>query len=247
MILIGDDEVYIEVLVDSEEVLVDMDEELAGSKEVEVLLSKNEDLILAIKDNIILSEMVEKEIPEIPTVPTVPTILEVIIQEEEKEKEKEKEEKEKENIIISPIELNNLSENLIHPPPYYLLNEIVHLISIKLVLGNISLCQYTFKIIVKIIIETIESYMDVEVHKDKKKYFAVKTMESLIKKMRESNDKEFFNTMIINGVFESIVDMIVDSSKGKLEINKSVKKTTGIVKFKSYFSNCVDFLFHNKA
>lgn len=65
--------------------------------------------------------------------------------------------------------------------------------------------------------------------------------------MCESNDKEFFNTMIINGVFENIVDLIIESSKGKIKINKSVKTTTGIFKFKSYFSNCVDFfLGHNK-
>ena len=237
MILIGDEEVIM-----SKENIDDKDNNIY----IKVLSEIEEELeLLGDNDN---DEEVEVEVDVLVKMveienPIFPAILEVIIEEEEgKKKEEEKQqENENENMVISKTEINNLSDNLIQSSSYYLLNEIVHLINIKLVMGNISLCQYTFKIVVKIIIETIESYMDIEIHKDKKKHFAVKIMESLIKKMCESNDKEFFNTMIINGVFENIVDLIIESSKGKIKINKSVKTTTGIFKFKSYFSNCVDF------
>ena len=124
------------------------------------------------------------------------------------------------NTIISQAEVAQLSENLIPVAAVEALSSLLQRIKLKLALGNINLSQLTFSVVVKVVIEMVEVY----IIKENKKHVAMKVIERLIQEMYDSSDKIFFHTMLINGVFESIVDLVVESSNGKLEINKKKKK-----------------------
>ena len=52
-------------------------------------------------------------------------------------------------------------------------------------------------------------------------------------------DKETYLNMVKNGVMGTTVDIIVDATKGKLAVNKTVKKVKGILKQVKTFFNAL--------
>lgn len=89
--------------------------------------------------------------------------------------------------------------------------------------------QYTNKnlhIILKYAIEYVE---DVPVSSLEKKDFCVRLVKSLFTEMEEGNEKDALLLLVDNGTIGNLIDLVVSSSKGKLNINLANKSAIGFM------------------
>jgi len=105
---------------------------------------------------------------------------------------------------------------------------------LKLKLGKQEINSATIMTVVKISMEVVEAS---EAKGKRQKSLVVQLVKQIVKDAPISDEKEkFLLDLIDNGVLGDTIDLIIDASKGKLDINKVGKcaKTVGV----SCFSAC---------
>lgn len=83
-------------------------------------------------------------------------------------------------------------------------------------------------VIVKIVMEIVEI---TELKGTEQKEFCIKLLKKLFIEFTENETEDILLTLIDNGMIGNMIDLIVDASKGKLNINKLVDTTAGCCKF----------------
>ena len=106
--------------------------------------------------------------------------------------------------------------------------------SIKEKISTINICPSTLHLILKHVMEEVES---TPIKGIKQKDFALKLIRELIKDLTDKEHEETLLKLLDNGTISNIIDLIVDASNGKLNINTTVQVAKGC------FTICLPYLF----
>tara|TARA_B110000114_G_C14873463_1_gene309783 strand:- start:113 stop:670 length:558 start_codon:yes stop_codon:yes gene_type:complete len=132
--------------------------------------------------------------------------------------------KEQPQIIISRLK----SER--HKPPNKLIIYNAILETLKEKVSNISIRPSTLYLIIKYVMEEIENTPTKGVEQ---KEMALKLIRELIIDLAEGEDEKVLLQLLDDNTIGSMIDLIVDASKGKLNINAISNVGAGI------FNNCI--------
>lgn len=83
-------------------------------------------------------------------------------------------------------------------------------------------------IIIKIVMEIVEI---TELKGTEQKEFSIRLLKKLFIEFTENETEDILLALIENGMIGNMIDLIVDTSKGKLNINKVIDTTAGCCKF----------------
>ena len=106
--------------------------------------------------------------------------------------------------------------------------------SIKEKISTINICPSTLHLILKYVMEEVES---TPIKGIKQKEFALQLLRELIKDLTDKEDEETLLKLLDNGTISNIIDLIVDASNGKLNINTTLEVAKGC------FTICVPYIF----
>ena len=109
------------------------------------------------------------------------------------------------------------------------------LMEVKDKLGTTSIGAKTLHLLIRYTMEVIEKTPT----KGKEQLeFALKVITAIIQELPDSDEKIFLVTSLTNGGIENTIELVVDASRGKLEINQVIEvvKTSCIPACVTYFS-----------
>jgi len=106
--------------------------------------------------------------------------------------------------------------------------------SIKEKISTINICPSTLHLILKYVMEEVES---TPIKGIKQKEFALQLLRELIKDLTDKEDEETLLKLLDNGTISNIIDLIVDASNGKLNINTTLNVAKGC------FTICVPYIY----
>ena len=110
--------------------------------------------------------------------------------------------------------------------------------SIREKVSTINICPSTLHLILKYVMEEVES---TPIKGIKQKEFALKLIRELIIDLTDKEDEETLLKLLDNGTISNIIDLIVDASNGKLNINTTIEVAKGC------FTICLPYLFSLKG
>lgn len=139
--------------------------------------------------------------------------------------------KEQPQIIISRLK----SERHKTPNNQIIYNAILEILKEKV--SNISIRPSTLYLIIKYVMEEIENTPTKGIER---KEMALKLIRELIIDFAEGEDEKVLLQLLDDNTIGSMIDLIVDASKGKLNINAISNVGSGI------FNNCIPFLCSSK-
>ena len=97
--------------------------------------------------------------------------------------------------------------------------------NLKLKLKNVEVSVENFMVIVRFAMEVVEV---TQLKGNEQKDLSVRLVRTVVVEAPISDDKEkLLLNMIDQGVLGNTVDLVVDASKGKIDINKIVQVTSG--------------------
>ena len=137
---------------------------------------------------------------------------------------------------ISPIIINGLKAKR-HKTSNKLIIYNAILETLKEKVSNISIRPSTLYLIIKYVMEEIENTPTKGVEQ---KEMALKLIRELIIDFAEGEDDKVLLQLLDDNTIGSMIDLIVDASKGKLNINAISNVGAGI------FNNCIPFLCSSK-
>ncbi len=105
---------------------------------------------------------------------------------------------------------------------------------IKQKVSTINICPSTLHLILKYVMEEVES---TPIKGVQQKEFALKLIRELITDLTDKEDEETLLKLLDNGTISNIIDLIVDASNGKLNINTTIEVAKGC------FTICLPYLF----
>ena len=106
--------------------------------------------------------------------------------------------------------------------------------NIKEKISTINICPNTLHLILKYVMEEVES---TPVKGIQQKEFAIKLIRELIKDLTDKEHEETLLKLLDNGTISNIIELIVDASNGKLNINTTMKVAKGC------FTICVPYIY----
>ena len=113
---------------------------------------------------------------------------------------------------------------------------------LKIKIGKLEINFSNIMTVVKFSMEVVEAS---EAKGKRQKSLVVQLVKQIVKDAPISDEKEkFLLDMIDNGVLGNTIDLIIDASKGKLDINKVGKcaKTVGVSCFSACFKNKLNII-----
>ena len=111
------------------------------------------------------------------------------------------------------------------------------LIKVKEKMSVMKLRSSTLHLIIKYVMEEIE---ESPVKGTEQKEMALKILRELVVDLTENEDEKVLTQLLDDGTISNMIDLIVDATKGKLNINMVAKVGAGC------FNNCFPYLFKNK-
>lgn len=99
-----------------------------------------------------------------------------------------------------------------------LLSESLNNLRVKL--SSITLCPNILHLLVKYVMEEVENQ---PIKGSEKKDLALKLIKNLIIDVPNKEDEETLLKLLNDGTISNIIDIIIDATKGKLNINKTIK------------------------
>ena len=101
----------------------------------------------------------------------------------------------------------------------------------------INIRPSTLHLILKYVMEEVET---TPVKGAEQKEFALKLIKELIIDLTDKEDEETLLKLLNDGTISNMIDLIIDATKGKLNINTSVTVATGCI------NTCIPYLFSSK-
>lgn len=101
----------------------------------------------------------------------------------------------------------------------------------------INIRPSTLHLILKYVMEEVET---TPVKGAEQKEFALKLIKELIIDLTDKEDEETLLKLLNDGTISNMIDLIIDATKGKLNINTSITVATGCI------NTCIPYLFSSK-
>ena len=92
--------------------------------------------------------------------------------------------------------------------------------SLKVKLSSITLRPNTIHLLVKYVMEEVENQ---PIKGSEQKDLALELIKNLIIDLSDKEDEETLLKLLNDGTISNIIDIIIDATKGKLNINKTIK------------------------
>jgi len=105
---------------------------------------------------------------------------------------------------------------------------------IKQKVSTLTICPGTLHLILKYVMEEVES---TPIKGVEQKEFALRLIRQLIVDLTDKEDEATLLKLLDNGTISNIIDLIVDASNGKLNINTTVDVAKGCLTI------CIPYLF----
>ena len=121
----------------------------------------------------------------------------------------------RENMVEISIEQIQ-EENLLK----YALDELTKKVSM------IDIKTTTLPEIIKAAMEIVEK---TTIKGTKQREFVIKVLRKLFESLTENEDEKLLLQLIDNGTISNMIDLIVDATKGKIDINNTVKTTSNLI------------------
>jgi hypothetical protein len=121
--------------------------------------------------------------------------------------------------LIGDIEIHNNLEIIASSVITSIKSELIKEVKNKLHNTNIVLGSSTIHIVIKYAMEAVECLLiDGMIQKN----YAITIINELINELPESNEKQFLLNMSNQGNIDNIIELVIDASKGRININKIV-------------------------
>jgi len=111
------------------------------------------------------------------------------------------------------------------------------LILVKDKISNITIRASTIHLIIKYVMETVEK---TSIKGTEQKDLALRLIRALIVDLTDKEDEKILLKLLDDGTISNMIDLIVDATRGKLNINKVVTVSSKLI------SSCVPFLCYRK-
>mgnify|MGYP006126615691 CR=1 FL=1 len=111
------------------------------------------------------------------------------------------------------------------------------LILVKNKLSNITITASTIHLIIKYVMETVEK---TPIKGTEQKDMALRLIRALIVDLTDNEDEKILLKLLDDGIISNMIDLIVDATRGRLNINRVVTLTSKLI------SSCVPFLCRKK-
>jgi len=111
------------------------------------------------------------------------------------------------------------------------------LIIVKEKLSNITITASTIHLIIKYVMETVEK---TPIKGTEQKDMALRLIRALIVDLTDNEDEKILLKLLDDGIISNMIDLIVDATRGRLNINRVVTLTSKLI------SSCVPFLCRKK-
>jgi|TARA_B110000259_G_scaffold106092_1_gene121706 hypothetical protein len=106
------------------------------------------------------------------------------------------------------------------------------LVRLKNRLTDLAIKSTTMPLIIKYVIEIIEG---TQIKGSEKKTMALKLMRTIIVDLTDGEDEEVLTRLLDDGTISDLIELVIDASKGKLDVNVAVKVVAGcFTKFVPY-------------
>lgn len=109
--------------------------------------------------------------------------------------------------------------------------------TLKQKISVIEVKPSTLHLILKYIMEEVE---ETPTKGSEQKEMALKLMRALIIDLTHNEDEKVLLALLEDGTISNLIDLIVDATKGKLNINAATKVGSGCI------NNCIPYLFSKK-
>ena len=111
------------------------------------------------------------------------------------------------------------------------------LIIVKEKLSNITIRASTIHLIIKYVMETVEK---TPIKGTEQKDLALRLIRALIVDLTDKEDEKILLKLLDDGTISNMIDLIVDATRGKLNINRVVTVSSKLI------SSCVPYLCYRK-
>ena len=111
------------------------------------------------------------------------------------------------------------------------------LIIVKEKLSNITIRVSTIHLIIKYVMETVEK---TTIKGTEQKDLALRLIRALIVDLTDKEDEKVLLKLLDDGTISNMIDLIVDATRGRLNINRVVTLSSKLI------SSCVPFLCRKK-
>ena len=111
------------------------------------------------------------------------------------------------------------------------------LIIVKEKLSNITIRASTIHLIIKYVMETVEK---TTIKGTEQKDLALRLIRALIVDLTDKEDEKVLLKLLDDGTISNMIDLIVDATRGRLNINRVVTLSSKLI------SSCVPFLCRKK-
>ena len=111
------------------------------------------------------------------------------------------------------------------------------LIIVKEKLSNITIRASTIHLIIKYVMETVEK---TPIKGTEQKDLALRLIRALIVDLTDKEDEKILLKLLDDGTISNMIDLIVDATRGKLNINRVVTVSSKLI------SSCVPYLCKKK-
>ena len=92
--------------------------------------------------------------------------------------------------------------------------------NLRVKLSSIKLCPNTLHLLIKYVMEEVENQ---PIKGSEQKDLALKLIKNLIIDVPDKEDEDTLLKLLNDGTISNIIDIIIDATKGKLNINKTIK------------------------
>ena len=118
-------------------------------------------------------------------------------------------------------------------------NGLFHILlaSLKEKLSVVNIRTSTLHLIIKYVMEEIE---DTHIKGAEQKEFALRLIKELVIDLTEGEDEQVLLHLLDDGTISNMIDLIVDATKGKLNINSLAKVGSGL------FNRCIPYCLKSK-
>lgn len=108
---------------------------------------------------------------------------------------------------------------------------------LKKKLANVSIKPNTIHLVIKYVMELVE---ETPIKGVEQKEFALKVMRELFKDLTEGEDELVLLKLLDDGSISNIIDLVVDATNGKLNINTVIETSVGCI------NTCLPYLTRNR-
>ena len=137
--------------------------------------------------------------------------------------------------MIEIEQISKQSNTKPRPNPNAIYNSVLNVLKEKT--SAIEIRSSTIHLLIKYVMEEIE---DTPLKESEQKEMALKLIKELIKDLTENEDERALLQLLNDGTISNLIDLIVDASKGRLNINTVTKVTTGCL------NTCLPYLFSKR-